>query len=53
MGWKADKQSWGANLALFRVERGYGYTNQANFFVQDGTQRFQGLDASDGFLIGA
>nr|WP_277396706.1 TonB-dependent receptor [Pandoraea nosoerga] len=36
----------GANLALFRVERGYGYTNQAGYYVQDGTQRFQGLDAS-------
>lgn len=46
VGWKADKQRWGANLALFRVERGYAYTNQANDFVQDGTQRFQGLDAS-------
>ncbi len=46
VGWKADKQTWGANLALFRVERGYGYTNQANYYVQDGTQRFQGLDAS-------
>lgn len=46
VGWKADKDTWGANLALFRVERGYGYTNQSGYYVQDGTQRFQGLDAS-------
>lgn len=46
LGFKTDHAKWGANLALFRVDRGYNYTNTANVFVQDGTQRFTGIDAS-------
>lgn len=46
VGFKTDHRGWGANVALFRVDEGYDYTNTANVFVQDGTQRFTGLDAS-------
>lgn len=46
VGYKTDHQAWGANVALFRVDQGYDYTNSANVYVQDGTQRYQGLDAS-------
>lgn len=46
LGFKTDRSGWGANVALFRVDRGYEYTNTSNVFVQDGTQRFTGLDTS-------
>jgi iron complex outermembrane receptor protein len=46
LGFKSDHARWGANLALFRVDQGYYYTNSANIFVQDGTKRFTGVDAS-------
>jgi iron complex outermembrane recepter protein len=46
VGFKADHRDWGANLALFRVDQGYEYTNTANVFVQSGTKRYDGVDAS-------
>lgn len=46
VGFKSDHSRWGANLALFRVDQGYNYTNTANVFVQDGTKRYTGIDAS-------
>ena len=46
VGYKTERRDWGANVALFRVDRGYEYTNTANVFVQDGTQRYTGLDTS-------
>ncbi|KAK48698.1 ligand-gated channel [Caballeronia jiangsuensis] len=46
VGFKTDHSKWGANLALFRVDQGYFYTNTANVFVQDGTKRYTGVDAS-------
>ncbi|WP_172313785.1 TonB-dependent siderophore receptor [Paraburkholderia solitsugae] len=46
IGFKTDHSKWGANLALFRVDQGYNYTNSANIFVQDGTKRYTGVDAS-------
>lgn len=46
IGFKSDHSKWGANLALFRVDQGYNYTNSANVFVQDGTKRYTGVDAS-------
>ncbi|WP_144140012.1 TonB-dependent siderophore receptor [Paraburkholderia sp. BCC1884] len=46
VGFKTDHSKWGANLALFRVDQGYNYTNSSNIFVQDGTRRYTGVDAS-------
>lgn len=46
LGFKTDHRAWGANVALFRIDEGYDYTNTANVYVQSGTQRFTGLDAS-------
>jgi iron complex outermembrane recepter protein len=46
VGFKTDRQKWGAGVALFRVDQGYNYTNSANVFVQDGTKRYTGVDAS-------
>jgi len=46
IGFKSDHSKWGANLALFRVDQGYDYTNSANIYVQDGTKRYTGVDAS-------
>ncbi|MBN3753291.1 TonB-dependent receptor [Paraburkholderia sp. Tr-20389] len=46
IGFKTDRSKWGANIALFRVDQGYYYTNSANVFTQDGTKRYTGVDAS-------
>lgn len=46
VGFKTDHRGWGANVALFRVDKGYEYTNTANVYVQSGMQRYTGLDAS-------
>ena len=46
LGFKTERNKWGANVALFRVEKGYAYTNLSNYFVQDGKQQFTGLDTS-------
>lgn len=46
VGFKTDRDRWGANLALFRVDKGYEYTNTSNVFVQNGKQRFTGVDTS-------
>ena len=46
IGFKSDHRNWGASVALFRVDRGYNYTNTANVFVQNGTERYTGVDAS-------
>jgi iron complex outermembrane recepter protein len=46
VGFKSDHSKWGANVALFRVDQGYDYTNSANVYVQDGTKRYTGVDAS-------
>jgi iron complex outermembrane recepter protein len=46
IGFKSDHSKWGTNLALFRVDQGYNYTNTANEFVQNGTKRYTGIDAS-------
>ncbi|MGI4861558.1 MAG: TonB-dependent siderophore receptor [Janthinobacterium lividum] len=53
VGFKTDRPRWGANVALFRVERGYDYTNTENVYVQDGTRRYMGLDAGGWLLLGS
>ncbi len=56
IGFKTDRDSWGGNVALFRVDKGYQYTIYAADFsshevFQDGTQRFTGLDTSGWFRV--
>lgn len=46
LGAKTDFDTWSANLALFRVDRGLQYLNSNNVFVQDGQTRYQGIDLS-------
>lgn len=43
-GVKTAQSDWGASAALFRIERGTGYVNNANEYVQDGEGRIQGLE---------
>jgi iron complex outermembrane recepter protein len=52
LGYKADHEGWGANVAVFRVDQGYQYTNAAGFYVQDGKKRYTGVDASGWFAVG-
>lgn len=51
VGFKTDHRKWGADIALFRVDQGYEYTNSANVFVQSGTRRYTGVDASGWFQV--
>lgn len=45
-GLKTDHSTWNGSLALFRTIQGAGYTNAANYYVQDGQVRYQGVEAS-------
>jgi len=51
VGFKTDRKHWGANVALFRVNQGYEYTNTANQFVQDGRKQYTGVDASGWYQL--
>lgn len=44
VGYKIDRPKWSVSAALFRIEQTAEYTNAANFYVQDGNVRYQGLD---------
>jgi len=44
VGVKTAQENWGASAALFRIERGAAYVNDANEYVQDGEARLQGLE---------
>lgn len=45
-GYKLERPGWALETALFRIERGAEYANSANYYVQDGEIRYQGLDLS-------
>lgn len=51
VGIKTDQNSWSATAALFRIERGAEYANADNVFVQDGEQRYQGLELGGKVII--
>ncbi|MFJ2995369.1 TonB-dependent siderophore receptor [Pandoraea sp. NPDC087047] len=44
VGVKADRDSWSANAALFRIKRGLTYTTSEGLFTQDGEARYDGLE---------
>lgn len=46
IGFKTDRDAWGTSVALFRVDKGYQYTDAEGNYRQDGIQRFTGLDTS-------
>lgn len=46
VGAKYDNGQYGATVAAFQIEKPLTYTNAANFFVADGTQRHRGIEAS-------
>nr|WP_269450751.1 TonB-dependent receptor [Stenotrophomonas sp. MMGLT7] len=46
LGMKTDGRGWQAAVALFDIERGAAYANARNVYVQDGTVRYRGVDAS-------
>lgn len=44
LGVKTARESWSATAALFRIERGAGYANSANVYVQNGQNVYQGFE---------
>lgn len=52
VGVKTEGMHWGANAALFRLERGLAYTTTDNFFTQDGEARYDGLELSGKARLG-
>ncbi|CAM3596651.1 Ferric anguibactin receptor [Pseudomonas reidholzensis] len=44
IGVKTERERWGGSLAVFRLDRGAEYGNGAGFYVQDGEQRYQGVE---------
>lgn len=45
-GLKADHTSWNGALAVFRTEQDANYVTTDNVYVQSGTVRYQGVEAS-------
>lgn len=45
-GFKLEKGRVNGAFALFRLDRGTGYANSENYYVQNGVSRYQGVDAS-------
>lgn len=45
-GVKVAQDRWSATAALFRMQRTAEYTNAANYYVQDGETRYEGMDTS-------
>lgn len=50
-GFKVEKGRVDTSVAAFRLDRGNGYANSENIYVQDGVSRYQGLDASAGWRL--
>jgi iron complex outermembrane receptor protein len=50
-GIKFEQERWSATAALFRMQRGNEYTNSANYYVQDGEIRHQGIDLSGNYDV--
>ncbi|MCA1323603.1 TonB-dependent siderophore receptor [Herbaspirillum sp. alder98] len=46
LGVKTERAQWMTSAALFRIQRAAEYVNTANYYVQDGETRYQGLDVS-------
>jgi iron complex outermembrane recepter protein len=46
VGVKYDNGKYGASVAAFQIEKPQTYTNSANYFVADGTERHRGIEAS-------
>lgn len=49
IGAKFEQARWNAGVSLFRIERGAEYIDSANYYVQDGQLRFQGVEFQGGF----
>jgi iron complex outermembrane receptor protein len=45
-GFKVDQKLWSGSAAVFSVQRGAGYANAANEYVQDGYALYQGIDVN-------
>ncbi len=52
IGVKSEHARWSANAALFRIERGAGYANDQNVYVQDGDAIYEGLEAGGSVRLG-
>ncbi|WP_455926213.1 TonB-dependent siderophore receptor [Pseudomonas putida] len=44
IGVKTDRQTWGASAAVFRIERAAEYGDSDGYYVQNGEQRYQGVE---------
>lgn len=51
IGVKSEHKDWAVSSALFRIERGTGYANPQNYFVNDGLVRYQGLEANGSYRV--
>jgi iron complex outermembrane recepter protein len=52
IGVKSEHARWSANAALFRIERGAGYANDQNVYVQDGDAIYEGVEAGGSVRLG-
>ncbi|TCK03676.1 TonB-dependent siderophore receptor [Marinobacterium mangrovicola] len=53
LGLKLDRERWSANLAVFQLNRGQGYTDSNNVYSQDGEALYEGLELSGKARLGS
>ena len=51
VGIKTDQTRWSGTAALFRIKRGAAYANADNVWVQDGEERYQGLELTGKVIV--
>ncbi|NHN88839.1 TonB-dependent siderophore receptor [Acetobacter conturbans] len=51
LGVKVQRKTFSGSIAVFRMDTGAAYTNAQNYYVQDGTSRYQGVEASASWLL--
>jgi iron complex outermembrane recepter protein len=46
VGIKTQQSTWNGTVALFRIDRGAGYVDNNNVYLQDGNTRYQGIETT-------
>lgn len=51
LGMKTDQTRWSGTAAVFRIQRGAEYASTDNVLVQDGEERYQGLEVNANLMV--
>lgn len=51
VGLKSEHKNWSLNSAIFRIERGTGYGNAQNYYINDGLVKYNGLEINGQYRV--